>query len=112
MQHLHELCADLGEDVLALVDVHKSARDDLRLASDVPARIDRHDDDHESILGEMLAVAHDDLRHFLRLAIDEHFAVRDAIVAGRAISSFSIDATCPFVITTPCGTPTLFASRA
>src|SRR3954463_11387556 len=66
VQHLHELCANLGEDVLAFVDVQKPACDDLRLASDTPVRIDGDDDDHESILSEVLAIAYDDLRHFLR----------------------------------------------
>src|SRR5437660_8464116 len=66
----NERGADLVEDVLALVDVYEAAGDDLRIANEPAVRVDRYDDDHESILGEMLPVPHHDLRHFLGLGVD------------------------------------------
>src|SRR5229473_2085247 len=67
MQHLHELCANLGQDVLALVDMEQSAGDDLRLPPDIPVGVDGYDHDDEAVFCEMLAVADDDLRNFLGL---------------------------------------------
>ena len=99
------------EHVLAGVDVHEAAGDDLRVADQLPVAVDGDDDDDEAVLGEVLAVAHDHLRHLLRLRVDEDLAVRRALLED-AQHSPSISATCPFVITMPCGTPTLSARRA
>ena len=47
---------------------------------ELPVAVDRDDDDHEPVLGEMLAVAHDHLRHFLRLGVDEDLPLRHALL--------------------------------